>query len=290
MSDSSMAYSQIQLEAIRQAISDGRLTAQQIHSILLEEITNELNKPKEEVDTEYISACQELLGSLNRSRTAAVVSHYEENLQAIRNKMQPRFSFSPCTGWKRIATAMCLALVFLCVGLFIPEGWIITHQTEDEGQYIMQGIETPAGFGSVADAGPALDHIGIYDTTSWQEVVHLMGGKPQVPHWLPSGWTILTYTVSLTDVSSGLTIIYLHDETGGSLLFQSTTFFDLSSLYSYIEQNSEGVVTELADGTKVYITDNIDNATATWHSTHSTYLLSGDVTKDKLVRIVDSME
>ena len=96
MSDSSMAYSQIQLEAIRQAISDGRLTAQQIHSILLEEITNELNKPKEEVDTEYISACQELLGSLNRSRTAAVVSHYEENLQAIRNKMQPRFSFSPC--------------------------------------------------------------------------------------------------------------------------------------------------------------------------------------------------
>ena len=290
MSDSSMAYSQIQLEAIRQAISDGRLTAQQIHSILLEEITNELNKPKEEVDTEYISACQELLGSLNRSRTAAVVSHYEENLQAIRNKMQPRFSFSPCTGWKRIATAMCLALVFLCVGLFIPEGWIITHQTEDEGQYIMQGIETPAGFGSVADAGPALDHIGIYDTTSWQEVVHLMGGKPQVPHWLPSGWTILTYTVSLTDVSSGLTIIYLHDETGGSLLFQSTTFFDLSSLYSYIEQNSEGVVTELADGTKVYITDNIDTATATWHSTHSTYLLSGDVTKDKLVRIVDSME
>lgn len=290
MSDSSMAYSQIQLEAIRQAISDGRLTAQQIHSILLEEITNELNKPKEEVDTEYISACQELLGSLNRSRTAAVVSHYEENLQAIRNKMQPRFSFSPCTGWKRIATAMCLALVFLCVGLFIPEGWIITHQTEDEGQYIMQGIETPAGFGSVADAGPALDHIGIYDTTSWQEVVHLMGGKPQVPHWLPSGWSILTYTVSLTDVSSGLTIIYLHDETGGSLLFQSTTFFDLSSLYSYIEQNSEGVVTELADGTKVYITDNIDNATATWHSTHSTYLLSGDVTKDKLVRIVDSME
>ena len=290
MSDSSVAYSQIQLEAIRQAISDGRLTAQQIHSILLEEITNELNKPKEEVDTEYISACQELLGSLNRSRTAAVVSHYEENLQAIRNKMQPRFSFSPCTGWKRIATAMCLALVFLCVGLFIPEGWIITHQTEDEGQYIMQGIETPAGFGSVADAGPALDHIGIYDTTSWQEVVHLMGGKPQVPHWLPSGWTILTYTVSLTDVSSGLTIIYLHDETGGSLLFQSTTFFDLSSLYSYIEQNSEGVVTELADGTKVYITDNIDNATATWHSTHRTYLLSGDVTKDKLVRIVDSME
>lgn len=290
MSDSSMACSQIQLEAIRQAISEGRLTAQQMHNILLEEISKELCKTQEEVDTEYVSACQELLESLNRSRAAAVSSHYEKNLQAIQNKLQPRFSFSPRTGLGRLATAMCIALVFLCVGLFIPEGWIITHHTEDEGQYIMQGIETPAGFGSVADAGPALDHIGIYDTTSWQEVVYLMGGKPQVPHWLPSGWSILTYTVSLTDVSSGLTIIYLHDETGGSLSFQSTTFFDLSSLYNYVEQNSEGTVTELADGTKVYLTDNIDNATATWHSTHSTYLLSGSVTQDELVRIVDSME
>lgn len=287
MSDSSMAYSQIQLEAIRQAISDGRLTAQQIHSILLEEITNELNKPKEEVDTEYISACQELLGSLNRSRTAAVVSHYEENLQAIRNKMHPRFSFSPCTGWKRIATAMCLALVFLCVGLFIPEGWIITHQTEDKGQYIMQGIETPAGFGSVADAGPALNRIGTYDTTSWQEVVHLMGGKPCVPQWMPSDWSILTYNVGLTSTSSTLTIIYINNNVGKTQIFQSTTYFELSSLHRYVEQNDEGYVTELENGTTVYITDNIS---ATWNTSSTDYLLTGSIPANDLIRIVESMD
>ncbi len=45
MSDSSAARSQIHLEAIRQEISEGRLTTQQIHNILLKEISNELNKP-----------------------------------------------------------------------------------------------------------------------------------------------------------------------------------------------------------------------------------------------------
>lgn len=290
MSDSSVAFSQIHLEAIRQAISDGRLTAQQIHNILLEEMTNELNKPQEEVDINYINACQDLLESLNSSRAAAVASHYEKNLQAVLKKIRPRFSFSPSTGVGRLATAMCIALVLLCVGLFIPDGWIITRHTVDEGQYIMQGIETPAGFGSVADAGPALDRIGVYDTTSWQEVVYLMGGKPHVPQWLPSGWSILSYTVSLTDVSSGLTIVYLNEETGGSLIFQSTTFFSLSSLFDYVEQNEKGTITELDDGTKVYFTDNIVNTTASWHSTHSSYLLSGSVTEDELLRIVSSME
>lgn len=290
MSDSSAARSQIHLEAIRQEISEGRLTTQQIHNILLKEISNELNKPTKEVDTEYLHACQTLLDKLNQNRSANIPSHYEQNLIALRKKNRPRFNWFSQTGLARFATVMCLAVIILCSGLLVPEGWIISRHTEDEGQYIMQGIETPTGFGSVADAGPALDHIGVYDTTSWQEVVYLMGGKPHVPQWLPSGWSILSYTVSLTDVSSGLTIIYLHDETGGSLLFQSTTFFDVSSLYNYVEQNNVGTFTELADGSKVYITENIDNATATWHSTHSSYLLSGSVTQDELVRIVDSIE
>ncbi len=290
MSDSSMARSQIQLEAIRQAISEGRLTAQQIHNILLEEISKELCKPKEEVDTEYIGACQELLESLNRSRAAAVSSHYEKNLQAIQNKLQPRFSFSPRTGWGRLATAMCMALVFLCVGLLIPEGWIITRQTEDKGQYIMQGIETPAGFGSVADAGPAFDRIGTYDTTSWQEVVRLMGGKPCVPQWMPSDWSILTYNVGLTSTTSTLTIIYLNDNVGKTQIFQSTTYFELSSLHRYIEQNDEGYETELENGTTVYITDNIDNISATWNTSSTDYLLTGSIPANDLIRIVESMD
>lgn len=290
MSDSSVANSQIQLDAIRQEISQGQLTAEQMHCILLKEITNELSKSEKEVDTEYINACQELLTVVNKSRATAVFSHYEKNLLAIQNKLQPRFSFFPHTGWGRIATIMCIALIILCVGIFIPEGRIITHYTEDEGQYIMQGIETPAGFSSVADAGPALNRIGTYEATSWQEVVHLMGGKPCVPQWMPSEWSILTYDVGLTSTTSTLTIIYINDNTEKTQIFQSTTYFELSSLHRYIEQNNEGYATELENGITVYIADNIDNISATWNNSSTDYLLSGSIPANDLLRIVESMD
>lgn len=290
MSDSSAAHSQIHLEAIRQAISEGRYSAQQIHNILLKEISKELNKPTKEVDMEYVNACQALLDELNQTRAAQAPSHYAQNLNALQKKNHHRFNLCPQSGLARFAAVMCLTIFLLCLGLLIPDGWILSRQTEDVGQYIMQGIETPAGFGSVADAGPALDHTGVFDTTSWQEVVYLMGGKPQVPRWLPSGWYILSYTVSLTDVTSSLTIIYRHEETESSLIFQSTTFFELSSLYNHVEQNNVGSLTKLINGTKVYITENIDNTTATWNSTDSSCLLSGNVSQKELVRIVDSME
>ena len=292
MSDSSLARRQIQLEAIQQAISDGSLTAQQIHNILLEEISHELDKPFKEVDMEYVNACEELLTALNRGRAAAISSMYDSNLEVIRSKHKPHFSInlSPRTGLGRMALAVCLAAVMLCIGLFIPEGWIITRQTPDEGQYIMQGIETPTGFGSVADAGPALDRIGTYDTTSWQEVVHLMGGKPCVPQWMPLDWSILTYNVGLTSASSSLTIVYYNETVGKTQIFQSTTYFELSSLHRYVEQNDEGSVIELENGTKVYITDNIDNTSAAWNTSSTDYLLTGSIPVDDLIRIVESMD
>lgn len=290
MSDSSTATRQIQLEAIRQSISEGKLTAQQIHDILLEEIAVELNKPQEEVDIAYVNACQDFLMELSRNRAAATPSHYEENLIAVQRKIQPRFSFSPHTTLGRFAVVMCIVILIVTSSLILPEGWIITRQSEDEGQYIMQGIETPDGFRSVAEAGPALDHIGVYKTNDWQEAVHLLGGKPYVPQWLPTGWSILSYTVALTDVSSGLTIVYYNETSDARIVFQSTTFFELSSLHRYVEQDEEGVTIELSNGTQIYFTDNLGKSTATWYSTNCSYLLSGAISRTELIRIAESLD
>ena len=143
MNDSSTASRQIQIEAIRQSISNGDLTAQQIHDVMLAEITTELSKPQEEVDIDYVNACQALLMELNSPRAAVTPSHYEQNLTAVRKKFQPRFSFAPHTLWGRFATVLCLIVLITTAGLLMPEGWIITRQSEDEGQYIMQGVKTP---------------------------------------------------------------------------------------------------------------------------------------------------
>lgn len=87
MKGSSKECTSIQIDAIKQAIINRTLDAQTIHQTLLAEITLELDKPFEEVDMKYVNACEELLVSLNRNRAAAVVSHYDSNLKAIRKRL-----------------------------------------------------------------------------------------------------------------------------------------------------------------------------------------------------------
>lgn len=289
MNDSSTASRQIQIEAIRQSISNGDLTAQQIHDVMLAEITTELSKPQEEVNIDYVNACQALLMELNSPRAAVTPSHYEQNLTAVRKKFQPRFSFAPHTLWGRFATILCLIVLITTAGLLMPEGWIITRQSEDEGQYIMQGVKTPDGFVSIASAGPAIDNLGVYSTSDWAEAVHLLGGIPAVPQWVPTGWLVQQYTVALTETSSSLTIAYVHNHSGD---FMSYTFYFHFNydLYMIVEQDEEGIVETLNNGNKVYITKNTDRYTARWNADHTEFLLSGNLSKEHLLRIVESVE
>ena len=86
--DSSKREAQTQLEAIKQSILDGRLTHGQICDALAEEIKKELQKSAEEVDIEYVLACQRLIASLHSKEAARTESHAEHNFQALCSKRQ----------------------------------------------------------------------------------------------------------------------------------------------------------------------------------------------------------
>lgn len=86
--DSSKREAQNQLEAIKQSILDGRLTHGQICDALAEEIKKELQKSAEEVDIEYVLACQRLIASLHSKEAAQAESHAEHNFQAAHAKLQ----------------------------------------------------------------------------------------------------------------------------------------------------------------------------------------------------------
>lgn len=289
MNDSSTASRQLQIEAIHQSISNGDLTAQQIHDVMLAEITTELSKPQEEVDIDYVNACQALLMELNIPRAAVTPSHYEQNLTAVRKKFQPRFSFVPHTIWGRFATVLCLMVLITTAGLLMPEGWIITRQSEDKGQYIMQGIKTPEGFVSVAEAGPSHNKNGNYTTLEWSEVVYYLGGIPPVPQWLPSGWYVYQYTVGLMNSASTLTVTYAHESKDSYLTYTYYIFFDYD-LFMTIEQDGTGIYETLADGTTVYLTTNIDSLCASWYTDHAQFMVTGEMSKENLLRIVESIK
>ena len=86
--DSSKREAQTQLEAIKQSILDGRLTHGQICDALAEEIKKELQKSAEEVDIEYVLACQRLIASLHPKKAAQAESHAEHNFQAAHAKLR----------------------------------------------------------------------------------------------------------------------------------------------------------------------------------------------------------
>ena len=54
MDATSMALCHTKVEEIRRRISEGELTAQQIHDILISEIENELSRPTKEVNMAYV--------------------------------------------------------------------------------------------------------------------------------------------------------------------------------------------------------------------------------------------
>ena len=76
MDATSMALCHTKVEEIRRRISEGELTAQQIHDILISEIENELNRPTKEVNMAYVKICEELLSSLGAD-DEPLVDQYE---------------------------------------------------------------------------------------------------------------------------------------------------------------------------------------------------------------------
>lgn len=290
MHDSSMAPRQIQTEAMRQSISSGNLTAQQIHDTLLTEITVELSKPQEEVDIDYVNICQDFLMELNSNRAASTPSHYEQNLTAVRRKFQSRFSFGHLTVLGRFAVAMCLVVLITTASLLAPEGWIITRQSEDEGQYIMLGVEAPDGFRSIAEASPCHSNNGYYRTVDWTEAVTLLGGVPEVPRWLPSRWTIYDYIIDSTEIYARFSITYVHDNNSESLYYEATTYYSVEDINQIVEQNHEGNIHKLPDGPLVYITNNFEYTSATWTRNNTVYFLNGTIAEDVLIRIITSVQ
>lgn len=290
MKDTSTAHCQNQIEVISRVISDGTLTARQIHMQLLSEITKEIEHPAEEVDMEYVNACETLLSSLNRDREAVLSSHYASNLAAIRKKLQSCPKQKSISGALKYAVACCVVFIVFFAGVLFPANRIILFQTPDQGQLIMQGVENPNGFSCVADAGAALDHLGLHDTTDWHEVVSLMGGIPEVPQWMPTGWKINMYSLDLTDSFSRLSITYDSQDQDDLLIYEVCTYFTMEDMLIAIEQNHAGNEIQLSNGRKVYMTSNINHCSAMWYDHQTDYLLSGAITDTELAKIIESIE
>lgn len=190
----------------------------------------------------------------------------------------------------KLIAAVCAVVLVLCVELLLPGGWIQTSQDEANGWYIADTIRNPAGYGSIANAQPALDRLGVYSPATWTEVVELLGYIPEIPNWAPKNSTEIEYYVGLTEININLTMAYVDTVTGETIMYMYYHFFDYDGMHIMIEQDGQGEYVTISDGRKIYTTTNMGHCTAYWSDGLTQYMISGTITYDDLLRMAESVK
>lgn len=291
--DSSKREAQTQLEAIKQSILDGRLTHGQICDALAEEIKKELQKSAEEVDVEYVLACQRLIASLHPKKAAQAESHAEHNFQAAHAKLQQE-KHSVQKGRKR-AIRYGFAVAFLLVVLagadiLLTKRQINVSHSPDHEQIVYDGTMTMPGISEVAGADAQTDTVQELTTKNWDEAVAFLGYVPEMPTWIPDGWVLDEYYCAIFKSFSIFDVTYSCQEFNEYLAYSIEHYYSSEPLHGTFEQDEIGHEAVTATGQQLYITSNTGSSVILWHDNSNVNSITGPVAADDLIHMVESIE
>ena len=291
--DSSKREAQNQLEAIKQSILDGRLTHGQICDALAEEIKKELQKSAEEVDVEYVLACQRLIASLHPKKAAQAESHAEHNFQAAHAKLQQE-KHSVQKGRKRairygFAVALLVA-VLTGADILLTKRQINVSHSPDHEQIVYDGTMTMPGISEVAGADAQTDTVQELTTKNWDEAVAFLGYVPEMPTWIPDGWVLDEYYCAIFKSFSIFDVTYSCQEFNEYLAYSIEHYYSSEPLHGTFEQDEIGYETFTATGQRLYITSNTGSSVILWHDNSNVNSITGPVAADDLIHMVESIE
>lgn len=291
--DSSKREAQTQLEAIKQSILDGRLTHGQICDALAEEIKKELQKSAEEVDIEYVLACQRLIASLHSKEAAQAESHAEHNFEVAHAKLQQE-KHSVQKGRKR-AIRYGFAVAFLLVVLagadiLLTKRQINVSYSPDHEQIVYDGMMTMPGILEMAGADIQGDAVQELTTKNWDEVVAFLGYVPGMPTWIPDGWVLDEYYCAIFKSFSIFDVTYSCQGFNEYLAYSIEHYYGSELLHGTFEQDGIGHEAVTATGQQLYITSNTGSSVILWHDGSNVNSVIGPVAADELIHMVESIE
>ena len=291
--DSSKREAQTQLEAIKQSILDGRLTHGQICDALAEEIKKELQKSAEEVDIEYVLACQRLIASLHSKEAAQAESHAEHNFEVAHAKLRQE-KHSVQKGRKR-AIRYGFAVAFLLVVLagadiLLTKRQINVSYSPDHEQIVYDGMMTMPGILEMAGADIQGDAVQELTTKNWDEVVAFLGYVPGMPTWIPDGWVLDEYYCAIFKNFSIFDVTYSCQGFNEYLAYSIEHYYGSELLHGTFEQDEIGHEAVTATGQQLYITSNTGSSVILWHDNSNVNSITGPVAADDLIHMVESIE
>lgn len=288
--DSSNCNVNYKLEAIKAAIADGSLSKEEINKRLTFAIHKENEKRSEERDSDFVMACETILYEMHTGHP--YVSRKEESKQALKKRLDRKRRFLRSASSPRMIKRVLLvtgALVIVAVGtdILLRHQWLEGDQSPDEQQYVISGQEVDPG---LVDEGVADDtwQEKTVTTTDLSEAEKVLGLSPHIPSWLPDGWTVENYYVR---IASAITfrIKYHNNQNDGLLRFSIIIYPDTEKALREFEQTKAGTVT-LCNDWDVYIAKNVDRCIAVWQANTTCYSLSGPITSDDVVQMINSIQ
>ena len=284
--DSSNCSANYKLKAIKAAIADGSLTKEEINKRLTYAIHKENEKRPEERDTDFMMACETILYEMRTGHP--YVSRREESKQALKIRLDHEIPHKAASSRiiKRVLLATgALVIIVLGLEILLHHQWLEGVQSPDEQQYVITGQELDPG---LVDEGLA-DNAGqsqTITTIDLDEAVNMLGYTPLMPTWLPEGWNVESYYVRIASTTI-FRIQYQNEEE--LLRFGITIYPNVERASLEFEQAKSGTEI-LCNGWNVYIAQNVDRCVVVWRVDTSVYSLTGPVTSDEAIQMINSIQ
>lgn len=186
------------------------------------------------------------------------------------------------------ATAAVLVLVAFGIEALLHREELQSNQSSDEQQYVISGQEIAPGLIDESQADNEGQSLTI-TTTDLDEAVSALGYTPLMPTWVPDGWTVEDYYVNIVPGMTTFRVMYQNQQEEFFLRFRFDAYPDADMALSEFEQAKVGVEVE-CNGWTVYLTQNVDRCIAVWHMNTFCYSLSGPVTTDQILQIIESIQ
>lgn len=277
-----------QLAGLRRRFDKGELTGDELSTLMLQAIEAEAQKPTEEINDAWLTACGELMAYVGHDKLAQLPDHAEQ----IRSELVAAIHKEQKAQQIRVVYRVALAaacFLFILVGVSFSKQWFRVTQSSDEQVYNLSGqqMEIRTGNQATADGDETWREC---ETTSFQELCDFLGYIPQVPTWVPEGWVLNGYYASADGESQSITAVYEKAEEKNCLIYDYKQAENISTISVDFYQDGVGENVKLENGLDIYLTTNTGDPVAVW-TTASTYACAtGPITVDDLKTFILSIQ
>jgi len=265
-------------------------SAAKIREMLDSMVDEELSKPAEVINNEFVDKCVDLMGVLAGVDNFNYTSHKRQNWRAIKKLIRKQSPIPLRRIFSAIGLVVVLIIGIVVADLVLPIGQVVTYSTPDEQLYIVEGKETRPILVPSAMASLGIDEDLSIQTTNLDEIDAFFGFRPPMPQTFPNGWKIAEYEGHISQIKWTFMLILFSDTQDYHTTYQitvNTTYEDIGAAY---HQNEAGHTIALSNGFSGYLSFNMEDILLTWQDGLTGYAVSGPISTDEAMRLVESIK